>query len=67
MNDIFASLNNEDIKYIRSKSIQKELESNEIIFLEGDYGDYVYYIESGRINIFLISGEGKEKTLRIFE
>jgi CRP/FNR family cyclic AMP-dependent transcriptional regulator len=66
MNDIFASLSDEEMNYIKSKSIQKELEDNEIIFLEGDYGDYVYYIESGRINIFLISGEGKEKTLRIF-
>lgn len=66
MNDIFASLNDEDMSYIKLKSIQKELKDNEIIFLEGDYGDYVYYIESGRINIFLISGEGKEKTLRIF-
>ncbi len=63
---IISSLNEEDLNYIKSKSKEKLLKENEIIFWEGDKGDSVYFIESGRVNIFLLSGEGKEKSLRIF-
>jgi CRP/FNR family transcriptional regulator len=63
---IFLSLSQSELEYIKSKSHEKTLVQDEIIFWEGDNGDNVYFIESGRVNIFLISGEGKEKTLRIF-
>jgi CRP/FNR family transcriptional regulator len=63
---IFSSLSERELEYLKLKSREKTLKENEIIFWEGDYGDNVYFIKRGRVNIFLISGEGKEKTLRIF-
>ena len=66
MHDIISTLNDKDLNYIRSNSKKRLFKDNEVIFWEGDPGDNVYYIERGRVGIFLISGEGKEKTLRIF-
>ncbi len=47
---------------------KKELtfKKNEIIYHEGDFPEYLYFIESGVVGLFHISDSGKETFFRVF-
>lgn len=46
-------LTNSDFDKIRTLAIRKNYRKGELIFSEGDTADYVYFIESGRVSIFI--------------
>lgn len=47
----------------REKGFQRKFQANEIIFMETDREDCLFYIAEGLVKLFMISPEGKEKTL----
>lgn len=62
---IFENLNEEELKYITSKVINRKYSKNESIFFEGDNPQKLFLINSGKIKIFKYNLEGKEQILYI--
>lgn len=52
-NSVFRDLTNPDLDKIRARAVKKNYKKGELIFSEGDKADYVYFIESGRVSIFI--------------
>ena len=44
----------------------KMYENGQIIYAQGDKADYVYYLVSGKVRIYVGSPSGSEKTLAVF-
>lgn len=53
MDSLLQHLASEELDKIRSHGIRKTLQSGERIFSEGDAADYIYFIEDGRVSIFI--------------
>lgn len=47
----------------REKGFQRRILANEMIFMENDREDCLFYIGEGLVKLYMISPEGKEKTL----
>jgi CRP-like cAMP-binding protein len=50
---VFEDLSTADLAKIRSLGSIRELAPDEIVFSEGDSADFIYFIESGRVSIFI--------------
>ena len=61
--DIFR-LNNTEI--FNGLAEPKTYEKNAIIYQQGDEAEYVYYLRGGKVQIYLGSPNGAEKTLAVF-
>ena len=64
--DIFASLNDEDIKELVSVAKRRTFRAGEVIFHRDDPGQVLYVIKEGKIKISLISPDGQEIALVVF-
>ena len=64
---IFSELSNEDLLEINNIVRKKEYRNGEVIFREGDPGEYLYIIESGLIKLFKIGKNGNEYILRLLK
>jgi CRP-like cAMP-binding protein len=53
MESLFYHLTNDELDKIRSHGVRKTLQAGQRIFSEGDVADYIYFIDSGRISIFI--------------
>lgn len=53
MYSVFHDLLDSEISKIRSLGVQAVLESGQPIFNEGDMADYLYFIESGRVTLYI--------------
>lgn len=60
---LFSGLSDSELgklsTYVRSKTV----EAGQILFAEGDPGQAVYFVESGRVKISKISADGREQIL----
>ena len=65
--NIFAHLDECDLKLVLSRAHQQRLEAKEILFRQGDLHEGIYLIESGLIRIFYTSPAGREITLAYWE
>lgn len=63
---IFEDLDNADIEKIVKIAIGRKYKKGEILCHEGDIGNSMYIIKSGKVKILKTSEEGKEKILTIF-
>jgi CRP-like cAMP-binding protein len=50
---VFRELTSSDMDKIRARALRRNYKKGELIFAEGDTADYVYFIESGRVSIFI--------------
>lgn len=50
---VFRELTSSDLYKIRARAVRQKYKKGELIFSEGDTADYVYFIESGRVSIFI--------------
>ncbi len=50
---VFKEMTVEDLDKIRSLAVRRKYKEGVRIFSEGDPADYIYFIESGRISIFI--------------
>lgn len=64
---IFLDLPFEIKESIMDSSSRKEYDKGEIIFTAGDYFDYLFVVNRGKVKISKISSMGKEQILRILE
>lgn len=62
---LFGGLCETHLKEIRGASIEKHMNKDEIIFLDGDEGNGFYLVIKGVVKVYKISPEGKEQILHI--
>jgi uncharacterized membrane protein len=60
---LFASLNDEDARTLRALLQTETLARGALIFKQGDAGDAMYLVESGRVRIYIVDEAGEELTL----
>jgi CRP/FNR family transcriptional regulator, cyclic AMP receptor protein len=64
---IFSSLGQEALERLASITQEKTYAKKGIIFHEGDRGDSLYILKTGRIKISKITEDGREKTLALMQ
>lgn len=64
---IFGGVDDESLIKVASITSEKSYSKKNIVFHEGDYGDALYIIKSGRIKIAKVALDGREKTLTILK
>lgn len=62
----FSLHSEEELTHVRSLIRERHVQRGDILFFEGEPGEWLYYIQSGRVKIFKTSADGKEQVLRIF-
>jgi len=62
---LFQGLTAENHQQLASIVVQKLYKKNQTIFAEGDDGNGLYVVLSGRVKVFKLSHEGKEQILHI--
>src|SRR5579885_2546848 len=62
----FSLLSDEELVQVRSLIRERQVQRGEILFFEGEPGEWLYSIRSGRVKVFKTSADGKEQVLRIF-
>lgn len=62
----FSQLSEEELTHVRSLIRERQVQRGDILFFEGEPGERLYYIQSGRVKVFKTSADGKEQVLRIF-
>lgn len=53
MHSLFQELSAEDLAKIKSRTQTSTYQTGERVFTEGDLADYIYFIESGHVSIFI--------------
>ncbi|HEY8691377.1 MAG TPA: cyclic nucleotide-binding domain-containing protein [Chloroflexota bacterium] len=64
---LFSELADDELELIAGHLSRRAYRQGEVIFVRGDPGSTMYFIESGRVRIVLTSAEGKELVLTILE
>ena len=63
---LFSGLADDELGKVRTIAVDKFYDKGKTIFLEGDEGKGFYIVASGKVQIFKLSIEGKEKILHIY-
>ena len=63
---LFSGLTDEQLRDITRICFEKSFGRGENIFFEGDDGDGLYVIATGKIKVYKMSPDGKEQILHIF-
>ena len=63
---LFSGFSDDQLDEVQRISTERRFHSGDMIFFEGDDGDGFYVIVKGKVKIFKLSPEGKEKILHIF-
>ena len=63
---LFSGLADDELGKVRTIAVDKFYDKGKIVFLEGDEGNGFYIVASGKVKIFKVSLEGKEKILHIY-
>jgi CRP/FNR family transcriptional regulator, cyclic AMP receptor protein len=61
----FTQMNDEELEIVRSRAVEKSFPRNAVVLTEGEVGDSLYMIESGRVKIFIGDEDGREIILKI--
>jgi CRP/FNR family transcriptional regulator, cyclic AMP receptor protein len=61
----FQGLSDEDLRTIDSLAMEKSIGKGQVIFSEGEDGDTMYAIVSGRVKVFIGDEDGREIILKI--
>ena len=62
---LFACLSDEELSELERIIIKKRFSKNEMILLEEDTSNYMYFIYSGKVKAVQISEDGREQILAI--
>ncbi len=63
---LFSNLNQDELEAIDSILEEKRFKKGSAIFSQGDEGDALYIVESGRIKAAIKDDQGREKVLGVF-
>ena len=61
----FAGLSSAELEAIRRITFEKSYQRNEVIALEGEPGEALYFVVSGVVKVFKTSTGGREQVLRL--
>jgi len=64
---IFSSLSEEELKLVDKIAKVRKYRKNMIIFVEGEYGDELYFVKSGKVKISKLLEDGSEKILHFLK
>jgi len=62
---LFTLLNDEELELIRSLAAEKSYPKHAVVLTEGEIGDSLYMVESGRVKVFIGDEDGREIILKI--
>jgi CRP-like cAMP-binding protein len=62
---LFAPMSDEDLAQVAAVAREHSFDRGNIIILEGERGNGLYWVTSGLIKVFKTSPEGKEQVLRL--
>ena len=60
---LLANLSDKEINLLFAKSITRQYAKNTVIIQEGDHGDALYILQTGRAKVYLTNENGKEIVL----
>jgi CRP/FNR family transcriptional regulator len=63
----FSTLDDTELGYVRLVTRERHIQRGELLLIEGEAGEYLYYIRTGLVKVFKTSADGKEQVLRIFQ
>lgn len=63
---LFSQLNDKSLEKIASITVEKKYRKGTIIFMEGDPGEAIFFIKSGKVKISKTSSDGRELILNIY-
>src|ERR1041384_6091588 len=61
----FTQLSESELEMIRSLSAEKHYPKNAVVLTEGEMGDSLYMIQSGKVKVFIGDEDGREIILKI--
>ena len=61
----FTQLNDRELDVVRSVSSEKSYPKNAVVLTEGEMGDSLYMIQSGKVKVFIGDEDGREIILKI--
>ncbi|MGI6604049.1 MAG: Crp/Fnr family transcriptional regulator [bacterium] len=64
---IFSSLDTAGLLEVSSLIEHREYQRGELLFSQGDAGNYLYIVRFGRIKLYTVSAEGRQQIIRILE
>ncbi|MFU8769772.1 MAG: Crp/Fnr family transcriptional regulator [Desulfotignum sp.] len=63
---LFSGLSDDQLDTLARIAIRLDFNRGEMIFQEGDNGNGIYIVETGKIKVFKLSLDGKEQILHIY-
>src|SRR6185437_7850893 len=63
----FSALADTELAHVQHVTRERHIQRGELLLLEGEPGEWLYYLQSGRVKVFKTSADGKEQVLRIFQ
>src|SRR5260370_38979668 len=61
----FQQLSDKELDVVRSVAVEKTYAKNAVVLTEGEMGDSLYMIESGKGKVFIGDEDGREITLKM--
>src|SRR5438045_9098021 len=61
----FTQLNDRELDVVRSVSSEKSYPKNAVVLTEGEMGDSLYMIQSGKVKVFIGDQDGREMILKL--
>jgi len=61
----FTQLNDRELDVVRSVATEKSYPKNAVVLTEGEMGDSLYMIQSGKVKVFIGDEDGREIILKI--
>src|SRR6202158_3480807 len=61
----FTQLSDKELDIVRAVATEKHYPKNAVVLTEGEMGDSLYMIQSGKVKVFIGDEEGREITLKI--
>lgn len=62
---LFADLNDQELGFLAASGRRRKLPAKNVVFQEGETGDFLLIILSGKVKVFLSGSDGKEFILTI--
>jgi len=62
---LFATLPEEDLRWVASIAVPRRFGKKEAVFREGDVAEGFYVVATGKVKVFKLSEEGKEQVLHV--
>jgi CRP/FNR family transcriptional regulator, dissimilatory nitrate respiration regulator len=64
-NPLFSGLTAEDLDLLQKIVVQRQVKKGDLLFCEGDKAEGFYIVASGKVKVYKLSPEGKERILHI--